>query len=197
MIVVPDQSVRTHAVFCPIAAQKLLLGSIVFKILKADLLSLIDGVCDCIYRIVNLAIVRLDPVRRIKMPPDLLRLRLAHHTGQLFDQDCAFLLVDKPRRRDRVDQKLDLRDLKLAISQEKRILRASDRNDIESFSDQDVYIVLYRFPGSMRVFRLKDLYKLRCGNRMVLIRILIQILEHPKRSLLVADISHAVPPITI
>jgi hypothetical protein len=80
------------------------------------------------------------------VPPDLLRLRLAHHIGQFFDQDRALLPVDESRRRDRVDQKLDLRDLKLEVREEKRILCASDRNDIEPFTDEDIYIVLDRLP---------------------------------------------------
>ena len=190
MIVVPDQRVGAYIILRSAAAQALLLVSAVFKILKADLFSLIDSIGDRIHSIVDLTVVRLDPIRHVEMPPDLLRLGLAHHAGQFFDQDCALLPADESRRGDRVDQKFDLRDLKLAVRQKKRILCASDRNDVESFADENVYIILYRFPGVVRVFRLKDLYKLRCRNRMILICIFIQILEHSERSLLIADIGH-------
>ena len=173
MIIIPDKRVWTHTIFCPIAAQESLFVSIVFKILKTDLFPLIDGVRDRVHNIVDLMVVRLDPVRCVKVSTDLLRLRLAHHTGQLLNQDCALLPVDESRRRDRVDQEFDLRDLKLSVREEKRILCASDRNDIETFSDKNVYIVLYGFSGGVGVLRLKDLNKLGCRNRMVFIRILI------------------------
>ena len=121
--------------------QKPLLGRVVVKILKPDLGSRVDRICDRINDIQKLVVVRLEPVRHIHVPGQLVRLSPAGHLLELVDQHGALFLRDKTAGGYCIDQQLELGNFQASASKEKRILRTADRDNVKALFDQNINIM--------------------------------------------------------
>ena len=140
------------------------------KIAEADAAVARDGLVQQIDGVIDALVHRLDPARDDHLPSETPGLVDACERFELGDQLHGFLFRQKPARLHRVDQQLQLRQLKRARGKKIPAVPALDRHDIhaELLQARDVVIDALAFGfDAARGERIEDL---RHTERVVFIR---------------------------
>ena len=185
MIIVPHHGDRAQVVVLPLISKDFFLCRQIVIILEPDLPSRIYGVRDYVNGIVDLLIIRLEYIRCVYMTDEGLRLRSAHELRQLSNQGIAFLLRNKTRGGDCIDEHLNFRHFENAARHIICIPVSLRRNYIEPFRRKNLYIIFDGLTVSICSVVCEQLYQFLVRHWVLLVRKSIQVLQDPQNALFV------------
>ena len=140
IFVIPEQKFRAYPVNSPVLSQLPFLFHSPLAVLKLHLMIVVDAVVDHIDGVIDLLVLRLDPIGDHHLPLKLLCLIPAGKLLDLLLQLSRFAVCDKLRSRHGIRQEFQLRQLKSSPRQIKSGFRLRRPDDIHTKIHQNIDI---------------------------------------------------------